>query len=267
MFNASQQMSRFLIVTACFDRFALCSTSARLREFCRVHIARRYMIPSIIIIWFILPLHMLIFSTAINNNCMYLGAAALYNSIYGISLVGFIPPFLMFLFSCLTFRNLKSRQQHRQARQLPTLNTHLLTNRNRKQQKRDHQTLGMLMIQVVVYVCTTTMTSINLLYSVLTTDMEINKSNERKSIETFITFITGMLNYSCPCLSFYLFLLVSNLYRKQMKLVILHIVRRCYVLWTRNNNNNNVGERISMRQMTARVEPIEQPTTIPPCHS
>jgi CRISPR/Cas system CSM-associated protein Csm2 small subunit len=220
------------------------------------------MIPSIIIIWLILPIHILIFNTANNNSCMYLDApAALYNSIYGISFVGFIPPFLMFLFSFLTFRNLKLRQQQRQVRQFSQVNTDLSTNRNRKQQKRNQQALGLLMIQVVVYVSTTTITSINLLYSVLTTYMGINKSDQRKSIETFITFITGMLNYACPCLSFYLFLLVSHLYRKQMKLVILHIIRLCYFPWARSNNN--VGERTPVRQMTARVKPIEQPVTIP----
>ncbi len=250
-------MSRFLIVTACFDRFALCSTNVRLRRFCSVHIARHYMIPSIIIIWLIPPLHTLIFNTAVNNTCVYSGAAALYNSIYGISFVGFIPPILMLLFSLLTFRNLKLRQQRQQVCRFVIVNTPLPTNANRKQQQTDRHVLAMLMIQVAVYVCTTTMTSINLLYSALTMYIGINESNERKSIETFISFITGMLNYSCPCLSFYLFLLVSHLYRKQMKLVILDIRRRCCFPWSgNNNNNNNVGESIPIRKMTARVEPI-----------
>jgi hypothetical protein len=262
MFNATQQMSRFFIVTACFDRFALCSTSVRLRQFSRVHIARRYMIPSIIIIWLILPIHMLIYNTSVNNSCMYPDGAALYNSIYGVSLVGFIPPILMSLFSFLIFRNLKSRQQRRQVCQLSIVNIHLSTNENKKQQKKDQQVLGMLIIQVVVYVTTTTMTSINLLYSVLTMYFKTNKSNEENSIETFISFIMGMLNYSCPCLSFYLFILASHLYRKQMKLVILYICRGCYLPWT-TNNNNNVDESISIRKNIARVAPTQLPIMMP----
>jgi len=221
------------------------------------------MIPSTIIIWLILPLHILIFNTAVNNNCIYLGAAALYDSIYDISFVGLIPPTLMLLFSLLTFRNLKLRQQRQQVCRFVIVNTQLSTNANRKQQQTDQHVLVILMIQVAVYVSTTTMTSINLLYSALTTYIRINESNERKSIETFISFITEMLNYSCPCLSFYLFLLVSHLYRKQMKLVILHISRRCGFPWSGNNINNNVGESIPIRRMTARVEPTQQPTVKP----
>jgi hypothetical protein len=250
MLNATQQMSRFFIVTACFDRFALCSTSVRLRQFSRVHIARRYMIPSIIIICLILPIHMLIYNISVNNICTYPGASALYNSIYAISLVGFIPPILMSFFSFLIFRNLKSMQQRRQVRQL--------TNENQRQRKTDQQVLGMLIIQVVVYVATTTMTSINLLYSVLPIYF---KSNEQKSIETFISFIMGMLNYSCPCLSFYLFILASHLYRKEMKLVILYICRGCYLPWT--TNNNNVDEIISIHKNIARITPIQQPIMMP----
>jgi hypothetical protein len=261
MLNATQQMSRFFIVTACFDRFALCSTSVRLRQFSRVHIARRYMIPSIIIIWLILPIHMLIYNTSVNNSCTYPGASALYNSIYAITLVGFIPPILMSFFSFLIFRNLKSMQQRRQVRQLAIVNIHLLTNENQRQQKKDQQVLGMLIVQVVVYVTTTTVTSINLLYSVLPMYFKTNKSNEQKSIEIFVSFITGMLNYSCPCLSFYLFILASHLYRKETKLVILYICRGCYLPWT--TNNNNVDENISIRKNIARITPIQQPIMMP----
>ncbi|CAF1503289.1 unnamed protein product, partial [Adineta steineri] len=114
LLNASQQMSRFMVVTACFDRFALCSTNVRLRQFSRVQIARQYMIPAIIIIWLIAPIYMLIFHTGVNNSCTYIGTVALFNSIYGITLVGFTPPCLMFIFSLLTFRNLKTKQQRQQ---------------------------------------------------------------------------------------------------------------------------------------------------------
>ncbi len=110
------------------------------------------------------------------------------------------------------------------------MNIHLSTNENQKRQKKHQQVLGMLIIQVVIYVTTTTMTSINLLYSVLTMYFKTNKSNEENSIETFVSFIMGMLNYSCPCLSFYLFILASHLCREQMKLVMLYICRQCYSL-------------------------------------
>ncbi|CAF1465146.1 unnamed protein product [Adineta steineri] len=263
LFNASQQMSRFMVVTACFDRFALCSTNVRLRQFSRVEIARRYMIPAIIIVWLIAPIYMLIFDTVINNSCTYIGTVALFNSIYGITLVGFTPPCLMFIFSLLTFRNLKTKQQRQQVFLSTLVNTQVTTVESRKQRRKNQQVLGMLMIEVVVYICTTTIASSNLLYSTLTTYLGISKSNERISIESFISFITNLLNYTCPCLSFYLFCFVSHLYRKQMILSLVNIRRQFSSLYTRNNNNTNSDEHISIRQMTAKVKPIKQPTMAP----
>ena len=67
--NVSLQMSRYLILIACFDRYALCSTNAYLRKFCNVRIARQYVIPCIILIWLIIPLYIPIYITVVNNNC------------------------------------------------------------------------------------------------------------------------------------------------------------------------------------------------------
>ena len=44
------------------------------------------------------------------------GVPEFYNSIYGIIMIGIIPPGLMFIFSLLIFRNLKLRQRRRQIR-------------------------------------------------------------------------------------------------------------------------------------------------------
>ncbi|UJR19173.1 hypothetical protein I4U23_022303 [Adineta vaga] len=256
LINVSQQISRYMIIMACFDRFALCSTNIYLRQFSRINIARYYVIPIIIIIWFIFPIYMLIFGTAINNTCTYLGIALLYNSIYGMTMVGFIPPFLMFIFSLLTFYNLKIKQQRRQqGHLLAFVSNEARINENRKQQKKDQQVLSMLMIQVIVYISTTTLASSYLLYSTLTTYLGVIKSNQRISIETFISFIVNTLNFTCPCLSFYLFYFVSRLYRKQMKLAFLTI-RRQYCCYQFVTNNHNI-QHLAIRQMIAKVEPIE----------
>ncbi|CAF0885717.1 unnamed protein product [Adineta ricciae] len=251
--NACQQISRFMIIAACFDRFALCSTNFHLRQFCRTSIARYYVIPSVIIVWLIFPIYTLISITVVNNSCIYLGTVALYNSIYGITMVGFAPPTLMATFSLLTFYNLKVKQQRRQQVRQPVVgNGQGTATENRKQQKKDQQVLAMLMIQVVFYISTTTIASANLLYSTLTTYSGVDKSNERKSIESFILFITGTMNYTCPCLSFYLFYFASRLYRRQMKLALLTIRRHyCCCRFERNQ------QRVSMRPMTARVGPID----------
>jgi hypothetical protein len=53
-------MYRWSLVVASFDRYATSSASVRLRNFARVHIARR-VIPVIICIWLVLPIHVPIF--------------------------------------------------------------------------------------------------------------------------------------------------------------------------------------------------------------
>ncbi|CAF1663450.1 unnamed protein product, partial [Adineta ricciae] len=177
--NACQQISRFMIIAACFDRFALCSTNFRLRQFCRTSIARYYVIPSVIIVWLIFPIYTLIFIIVVNNSCTYVDTVALYNSIYGITMVGFAPPTLMATFSLLTFYNLKIKQQRRQQVRQPVVGNGQGTMiENRKQQKKDQQVLAMLMIQVVFYISTTTIASANLLYSTLTSYSGVAKSNE-----------------------------------------------------------------------------------------
>ncbi|CAF1036166.1 unnamed protein product [Adineta steineri] len=265
LFNSSQQMSRYFIVMACFDRFALCSSNIRLRRFSHVNIARYYIIPFIIIIWIIFPIHMLIFTISINNSCIYPGISALYNSIYGITLVGFIPPILMLTFSLLTYRNLKIKQYRRQTHLFTTLNNQLSINQNLKQEKKDQQVLRMLIIQVIIYISTTTPSSINLLYSVLTSYSGIIKSNERKSIESFISFLTGILNYTYPTLSCYLFFFISHLYRNQIKFILIYIRRQSCFPSIQNNNNNNTNalERVSVRKMTSKILPAQQPVIIP----
>ncbi|CAF3715961.1 unnamed protein product [Rotaria sp. Silwood1] len=260
MFNASQQISRYLIVSACIDRFALCSTNATLRQFSRVQVARRCVIPFIIIIWHVFPIYMLVFNSAVNTSCVYPGVSALVNSIYGMSLVGFLPPTLMLIFSTLTIRNLTSRQDRRHVHPLSIVNINVSTDRDRKQQKKDQQVFAMLIVQVIVYVITTSMGSINLVYSVATAYMGIEKSIERKAIESFISSVTGILNYTSPSLSFYLFLLVSSLYRKEMKLVIRQVCTRCGLRWIVNNNsvgNSRATHHSRLGEFT------RQPTVIP----
>jgi hypothetical protein len=225
LLNTSQQMSRFLIVAACFDRFALCSVNVRLRKICQVRIACRYIIPSIILVWCIIPLHIPIFYITSGYTCVFPSVITYYNGIYGIIMAGFLPPGLMLLFSLLIFRNLKMKQKRRQQIHPLSISTST-TIATRRQQLKDQQVLAMLLIQVFIYVSSTSLYTINLMYTVLTMSETANKSNERKSIESFTSFVAGILVFVCPCLSFYSFTLASRLFRKELKSTILHICRQ-----------------------------------------
>ncbi|CAF2520078.1 unnamed protein product [Rotaria sp. Silwood2] len=82
--QTTMMMGRWMITMACVDRYALSSRNASIRKFAQVHVARR-VIPIIVVVWLILPIHTLVFYEireaagicAIVNNW----TAALYHSI------------------------------------------------------------------------------------------------------------------------------------------------------------------------------------------
>ncbi|UJR16961.1 hypothetical protein I4U23_003859 [Adineta vaga] len=149
---------------------------------------------------------------------------ALYNSIYGILLAGFVPRLLMLIFSLLIYRNLKMKQIRRQ-HQIPPLGTITpATIQIRRRQIKDQEVLAMLLIQVFICVSSTNLYAINLICSVLAMNDVANKSNERKSIEVFASFIA------------------SRLFRKKLKLMIGHFCNGGrYWLWIENYNGSNTA--------------------------
>ncbi|CAF1281195.1 unnamed protein product [Rotaria sp. Silwood1] len=229
--NAALQISRYLIIMASFDRFALCSTNAYLRKFSTVRIARRYVIPSIIVIWLIIPFHIPVWITFQDNVCEFTGLIAHYELIYSIIMIGIIPPGLMFLFSLLIFRNLRLRQRRRQIHPFIVGNLIQPINETRHARIKDQHVLGMLLVQVFAYVVSSTPYTISMFYVVLTNNYDINALLEHESRIIFVVYIANMFRFICPFISFYLFLLASKLYRREMLLIILHIYRRCIVLW------------------------------------
>ena len=224
--NACLQMSRYLILMACIDRYALCSRNARLRKFCHVRIARRYVIPWIILLWLIIPLHVPIYSTVINQSCVMVGLAAVYNTFYGIIMIGTIPPVLMFIFTMLIFRNLKLRQRRRQIQPFFIVSNLRAISQNRRMKVKDQQILAMLVILVLAYVISSTPYTTIRLYLVLKSKINAQTLIENNPTTTFVLFVTDILRFVCPFTSFYLFISVSHLYRKEMRSMFCEICRR-----------------------------------------
>ena len=226
--TVSLQMSRFFVMMACFDRYAMSSANAFIRKFSNVHIARYYVIPTIVVIWLLVPLHIPLFVTVEDHVCRFKGMLELYHSIYGIIFTGLIPPVLMSVFSALIFRNLKLRRIRRQIYPLTTITTNTdVTNGNDQVKKRDQQAVMMLLIQVIAYVISSTPYTLMLFYIVLTSKHQsINHTNENHSLILFIQFIMDMLRFFCPFTSFYLFVLASRLYRQEMLVIVSIIYRR-----------------------------------------
>lgn len=203
-------IGRSLIVSACFDRYALCSGSLYLRSFSRPKIAVRCIIVTLFI-WPILTVHIAILQNFLGNRCGMTGVYVLIHGIYATFAAGICPPLLMTIFSLLTVR-------HRRELQL-RLNT------TGKEKKRDHAMLVMLMSQVIVYVITTSLYPAVTLYLAITNGDV--KSVPRTQIESFLSFIGGsFLIYLNPSSPFYVYWITSKNFRKEIKQMLIIFSRR-----------------------------------------
>jgi len=108
-------MYRWSLVVASFDRYATSSASVRLRNFARVHIARR-VIPGIICIRLVLPIHAPIFYHLRIGGCGIFNnkVAALYHSIFTTIFGCILPVLIMTICAILVYHNLILKQQRLQ---------------------------------------------------------------------------------------------------------------------------------------------------------
>ena len=92
-------ISRSYFTLACVACYAESSRNARIRNLCRSTIVLRA-IGIVPVVWFIIPIHILVITDIQNGKClMWTGAAALYNSIYVCIVATILPTSLMIVFS------------------------------------------------------------------------------------------------------------------------------------------------------------------------
>ncbi len=109
--NTSLQMTRFYLLLACFDRYAISSANVQIRKFGNIAVARR-MIPIVMIFCYLIAIHLIIFLEIVKNTCgLFNKSPSIYNSIYTILTISILIPVLMLTFALLTFYNLKKRQR------------------------------------------------------------------------------------------------------------------------------------------------------------
>ena len=102
---------------------------------------------------------------------------------------------------------------------------------------RDQQLIILLMCEVLLYVSTNLLYSINITYSAITSNDQ--KSSERLRIESFISyFSTPFLIIINNCAPFYLYLCVSSKFRKDVR----NLFRACFFC-LRSNTLTAVDQR------------------------
>ena len=242
--------SRWLVVLACMDRFAVCHMQARIRLWSSPRVARRA-IGLVTCLWTLIALHVPIWQGIHSGGCGPFGMYALAWGIYQFLIVGIFPPLFMTIFGILTIKNLRFiRSRLRTGASSTTVQL----------QPRDISMMRMVSGEIVVYILSTVWHPISQLYSTISNSIVTDKSTSRKQIETFALYLTmSFLVYVNFCATFYIYLAASRSFRLEFK----RLVARC--TGTRAAiaplGNENLSMTVTMRRHFRQL-PAPQQTQI-----
>jgi hypothetical protein len=213
--HAWTQISRYLIVLACVDRYVLTTNNVYFRAMNRPSVAR-YTIGSVIVFWHVASIHILILLTINNGRCGLFGVYYFVYQIYFLIFASLIPAASITVSGSLLYRNLK--QLH--TRVQPVGNITDRTRVNISVQRRDRELFIMILAEVAVYVMTSFMNPLITFEIALTTYMNTSKSTERLQIENFLSALSIILIYLNSAVPFYTYLAVSRAFRKDFKKLV-----------------------------------------------
>ncbi|CAF1264792.1 unnamed protein product [Adineta steineri] len=208
LFHVWGQMSRYFILLACIDRFALTHMNANMRALSQPHIARRWIVITTIF-WHLFALHIVIMTTVKNGRCGYFDLYSTLNSIYVLIFVCLLPPVGMGIFGYLALLNMK--RLHNRVQTTGTANASIVIHR------QDRNLLVMVLAEVLIYVVTMSLYPAIILELAVTNPMATSKSLQQVQIENFILFIAQILIYINTSAPFYIYLTVSKTFRKDFK--------------------------------------------------
>ncbi|CAF1253967.1 unnamed protein product [Adineta steineri] len=242
--HTSSMCFRYTLVVICADRYAVCSRRISIRALSRPQIAYRS-IAIITLFWSMMSVHLLIWESIENGHCGVYGIYGQIFSFYIAICTGFIPIVLMTSFSILLVKNLNSVR----LQIVPTNNNNVRLNR------RDVSFIKLILVEVVVYIICTILYPPVTIYSQVTSYMVLNKTAERKQIESFITFITmSLLLYLNYNTTFYVHFITSRAFRQEVKQLFLKYIRRSQKNVLKHQNGlktiNTVPERQQLRKTT-----------------
>ena len=241
---------RWCLVAASIDRFALSSTNARFRQLATVRVARR-VVAVIMVIWFVLPVHTLIFYNLSAGTCgiVFNSAMALYHSIYTTVAGTVLPISLMLIFALLIHHNLVRRRMRRQG--AASQATGPRNEVEHSHRKRDQQVLTMLIVQIVVFAVLTIPLMVHNIYTSVTFYVA-NKSADRLAIERFAKFVVDGIVYFYPVVSFGLYTLASRAFRSELMNVLRFATGYG---WLRTNNRVEPKASHAIRRDLPKIGP------------
>lgn len=217
--HVPNQMVRSFIVLACIDRYALCSMRGSIRKLSQYYVAIR-LIPCVVFLWLLATLFIPILQSLENGKCgMHDGTYSFAYTIYNLITSGIFPPVMMIVFGALVMANLKEIRSRIQ----PTNNNGRATTNVIR--KRDRDLIRISLVEVVVYLITTTPYTVVLIYSFATRSMR--KSSDQQKLESFISFLAqSFLLHLNNALPFWIFILTLRSFRLEFSKLMMKMYRK-----------------------------------------
>ena len=213
---------RTMIILACIDRYAMSSSHVRIRAFSKRNTAIK-MIIGTTLVWMLVTVQQPIFQTIQSNRCWLFGVYGLFFSIYQTCLFGCVFPGWMIVFGVLLWKNLKDVRIRSRAHPVTMTST---ATEAPLLHKRDISLMKFVLAEIVVGVVLSVLFPINTLYGMLTSNVP-NKSVDRVQIEGFMTFIAQLvLLYLNYCVTFYLYIMMSQSFRAEIKRTIFRCLHK-----------------------------------------
>ena len=217
--NTLGQTARYIIMLACFDRYAM-TTSYHIRfRFLTRSSTACYLMLSVGIIWHVIPIHIPIHTIIAQGRCTQIGLYYILHYVYIIVFACFIPILFMGVLGYLTYNNL--RQLHKR---IQPINQH--AERTNTIRNRDRELLLMVFAEVLVHIVTMLLYPFVLLEISITTYIGLVKNTDRIRIENFLFNIASILFFISLGSRFYTFLVVSRAFRKDSKRYLIHVYER-----------------------------------------
>ncbi len=190
-------IGRMFTIWASIDIYTMTSSKQAFRAFSKRSNAIKCAIGTV----FCCPLiavHIPIMNTIVAGQCVMTSVYALIFAIYQMLIAGIIPPVAMIIFSCLAYFNMKN-------------NIVRHADIAKRQQHRQH--IRMVTTQITIYIISAELVPITTMYKQLTENV-IGKSQDRKAIESFITFIaSNFLLYLNTWAPFFIYYATSSSFR------------------------------------------------------
>ncbi|CAF4046129.1 unnamed protein product [Adineta steineri] len=231
--NWIKALPSWFIVLACADRFVCSSSSATTRAWSSIRVVTRATLLTILVVG-LADVHIAFYnrlSTA--SSCAIVpGTYTTFYGIFNLFIFGLGPPVCMFTFGLLAIRNVRQSVRRIIPNHTPTGTQNQVQHR---QKATDRQLMQMMIVQSMFFILTGTPNSFYFFCSSAVSNVVLDALQTVRL--SLIASVTTFLTNGGACMSFYVFTLSSQLFRRELiRLFNYHRqIMQVIITVTRNN--------------------------------